>query len=624
MDAGAEDAVFYSIYPGLPAGASDGDALIQLQRLRDDCLAVASPLVRGYIWQHAQFDLQVALSAPPSHREPAFSGEEEPAARCDPGLPLVYGRTRYGHNLEDEWFVVYLLYEISRRIPGVYIRVWDSDGEFLLIEAAYAIPRWLKPENSQNRVFISQGSLHILPLPTSPAHVGLSLANPTLAEAVRVLSSGSVDTRASEGVQAAIGRKLEGYPERSRKNMHRVRCKVPLSVAQVLKHEPQLVALAVEAFYTRDHDAMAAASRMEKFLRGGQDEIVTVAVCLSKAMYAQLKQQVFQAPRIYPAEGQDDIGVKLACGFEMMYWERSNFQDEQAVGKTFRKGLEARGYFKDLLEGSKEHRQLLDAAFASYRETETFSRIREAMQVPAKRIDEILALEHKAEDFMNVDIPESDDDSWLYRGEDELTSAMQERQKEMDAHDKKSGAKTLAPVVEGEFDPSELTKTMKSFVDKISSFEGAEVPKNDEPVSMDLENFMQELKTALKLDNERAGDLQSGSSDSDSGEDDDSKGEDDFMEEYSDAIQHELKNSSVSKTFAQPDVSRASGSASTSATATGDDNLHVDVDLNLLKNLLDSYSSQQGLPGPASNVLGMMGMQLPDDKEEHKRKTRRK
>ncbi|XP_024522495.1 protein ecdysoneless homolog [Selaginella moellendorffii] len=96
------------------------------------------------------------------------------------------------------------------------------------------------------------------------------------------------------------------------------------------------------------------------------------------------------------------------------------------------------------------------------------------------------------------------------------------------------------------------------------------------------------------------------------------------MEEYSDAIQHELKNSSVSKTFAQPDVSRASGSASTSATATGDDNLPVDVDLNLLKNLLDSYSSQQGLPGPASNVLGMMGMQLPDDKEEHKRKTRRK
>eukprot|EP00976_Prorocentrum_cordatum_P003244 62633-Prorocentrum_minimum.AAC.2 len=39
----------------------------------------------------------------------------------------------------------------------------------------------------------------------------------------------------------------------------------------------------------------------------------------------------------------------------------------------------------------------------------------------------------------------------------------------------------------------------------------------------------------------------------------------------------------------------------------------VDVDLNLVKSLLSSYSAQGGLPGPASNLLGMMGLQLPDD-----------
>lgn len=31
-------------------------------------------------------------------------------------------------------------------------RVWDNDGEFLLIEAAYSLPRWLKPESAANRV----------------------------------------------------------------------------------------------------------------------------------------------------------------------------------------------------------------------------------------------------------------------------------------------------------------------------------------------------------------------------------------------------------------------------------------------------------------------------------------
>ncbi len=37
----------------------------------------------------------------------------------------------------------------------------------------------------------------------------------------------------------------------------------------------------------------------------------------------------------------------------------------------------------------------------------------------------------------------------------------------------------------------------------------------------------------------------------------------------------------------------------------------VDVDVNLVKSFLDSFSSQQGLPGPASNLLGLMGVQLP-------------
>lgn len=30
--------------------------------------------------------------------------------------------------------------------------MWDNDGDFLLIEAAYSLPRWLKPESATNRV----------------------------------------------------------------------------------------------------------------------------------------------------------------------------------------------------------------------------------------------------------------------------------------------------------------------------------------------------------------------------------------------------------------------------------------------------------------------------------------
>lgn len=39
----------------------------------------------------------------------------------------------------------------------------------------------------------------------------------------------------------------------------------------------------------------------------------------------------------------------------------------------------------------------------------------------------------------------------------------------------------------------------------------------------------------------------------------------------------------------------------------------VDIDLNLVESILNSYSSQQGLPGPASNLLGLMGIKVPPD-----------
>ena len=37
-------------------------------------------------------------------------------------------------------------------ITNTWSSVYDSDGEFLLIEAAEALPSWVKPTNSENRV----------------------------------------------------------------------------------------------------------------------------------------------------------------------------------------------------------------------------------------------------------------------------------------------------------------------------------------------------------------------------------------------------------------------------------------------------------------------------------------
>ncbi len=68
------------------------------------------------------------------------------------------------------------------------MQVWDNDGEFLLIEAAYALPRWLKPETAANRLWLRRGQLHLLPLPSAAAPD--LPASPTVGQALAVLREG--------------------------------------------------------------------------------------------------------------------------------------------------------------------------------------------------------------------------------------------------------------------------------------------------------------------------------------------------------------------------------------------------------------------------------------------------
>ena len=83
--------------------------------------------------------------------------------------PHVFGQTCFRDNVEDEWLIVYILFKLSERFEDLVIRqvpfygvctvdaeycsVSDSDGEFLLIEAANMLPKWVNPESAENRVF---------------------------------------------------------------------------------------------------------------------------------------------------------------------------------------------------------------------------------------------------------------------------------------------------------------------------------------------------------------------------------------------------------------------------------------------------------------------------------------
>ena len=46
-----------------------------------------------------------------------------------------------------------------------------------------------------------------------------------------------------------------------------------------------------------------------------------------------------------------------------------------------------------------------------------------------------------------------------------------------------------------------------------------------------------------------------------------------------------------------------------------ENNGELDVDLNLVGGLMKSFESQMGLSGPAGNLLGSMGLQLPENED---------
>jgi len=141
----------------------------------------------------------------------------------------------------------------------LFIRVFDDDGEFLLIESAHHIPKWLNPETSFNRVWIHCGKLHIIPLPISPGELSFFPNLNTkisLEKAISSIEQMKHKTGVFIDANTAIEERLKGYPLKIFDLQHRARCFLPIRIAFLLKECPQLVSAAVTAFYYRDVNAL--------------------------------------------------------------------------------------------------------------------------------------------------------------------------------------------------------------------------------------------------------------------------------------------------------------------------------------------------------------------------------
>jgi hypothetical protein len=339
-----------------------------------------------------------AAGSSQASRNPPLTGSDD---------PFLYATMRLRENVEDEWFATWLLRELSAGAAlrdaggsggsgsggggssnatsraqaqaastaaygpsspvsmildpavaaaanGAVFHLRDSDGQYLLIEAADALPRWMTPETTENRVFVFKGKLHAIPTGNAKG-VTLERCVPhvaDLASGAEWVRSHPSWTEASLAIQAPIRARIETHPAYGMESVHVARCVLPRDAAVVLSAHPGLVSHAVAALYGRDASDVARANRMAVFgpQPGGAgagagassssafaslapaSSLVPMSVRFSRSMYAQLAQTPFHAPKRYakvmPPGGHNDpnwrayeLGMKLACGLEILAWQ---------------------------------------------------------------------------------------------------------------------------------------------------------------------------------------------------------------------------------------------------------------------------------------------------------------
>lgn len=533
----------------------------------------------------------------------------------------LHGITDYGDSIEDEWLIVYILRELTKQFSDLWVRVSDSDGEFLLVEAANVLPKWLSPENDANRAWIHSGQLRIIPLRSEG---DAQSKNITLFEAVETVRSAADSLTHSTFVEAEAFYRLEKYPGQIEDSIHYAMVTIPRRLAYMIHEIPKSIAPAVEAFYLRDPIAMKPmmSASTERLIFPPKD-LINTSVKFTKVLYAQLKSQVFSPPPAWQdiftssekkaasagssADPQRkhamlELGIKVTCGFEML-----------AVGAAKSKNRTAREVAL-LLEDLAE--------------------------------DGDLVLPTDAEITGWKDFARDDSDSWM-------DINFEDFQKELDGKRSASKDRSFGDA-NAQADLRKIVSRFEAFLnDERAGIDGAEFDEMDEDddsddsgsedasdsedrdVSFDEEEFARMMREMMGMPADASMATNKGKEkipeQGSNKQEEDS--EDEEIRKLSEQMKAELNEHGAlaldptpKKPKAMKDKGKGKGMEEAPGSSKGADiddmeedsseDDEVDIDYNLAKNLLESFKGQAGMVGPVGTMLADMGIRLPRDESE--------
>ncbi|XP_049874060.1 protein ecdysoneless [Pectinophora gossypiella] len=521
-----------------------------LQILCESVNKTVQDLSSGYIWHRDELKVHIPISNKEYNDQP----------------PHLTSVTCFGDNIEDEWFIVYLLLEITKQHQNIVVQVIDNDGEFLLIESADFLPSWANPETTENRVFIYQNHIHLIPPSVIDSNTALNIT-----EAINMMLKVPQHTKSLE-IQQVILKRIGNYPAKINENLHNAVVTLPIDIAALLTLKPTLISPIVSAYC--NHDILdAKACKSIKF-----DNCVTTTIKFTKCLYAMLIHSKLmknvKTMKINENDKKSMIGVKLTCAYEMIMSKLSGDIFSSKEFQKFVKSLSKNGYFKDNIEGSKDYKQLLERAKEFFLNmecpinTQTSNYITHLMQTAEfNSLKEMLKIK-PAEELTE------DNDDWLNIHPEQLNDLLNSR------YGKQSKFKS-GDVLNSQT----LTTELSNFLKQTSDFEGIETdikqgPENG-PIEFDSEEFINSLKNMMNF-------VASGN-DADIYVDSDfSDDMDDFTIPEGD-LDKELKAKLFTNDKAGPQDSKT-----------------------ILLNMIKSVKEEEGSSGPSSNILKTIGINKTD------------
>lgn len=648
-----DDFVEYRIYfDTVPSGCDAAEAFLSAR------VAALFHLLRAdldaYHWQRDRFVLEIDVTG-------AKNAESDGSNH-----PHLFGHLRTGDGTEDEWYVVYLLRKASSTFRDMSCRIFDADGDVLLIEAALAMPSWVTPDNAENRCWLRGGDTHILARPKAGESMKLALAT-----ALESLRAGG--RRATDAVQREIQRRLDNYPQHAvQLSRHVCRAVLPEVIARLLIAVPSLVSVAL------DHIPPPTSTELSRLRKRSPDKgdralrfdcecvadkMVIIGVRLTRCQFARISALRIKLPqrftqthwRLPQAEKVDPkamrLGALLCAGLEAAYLEGSQSATSALrwpATSVVSKSPTLTAYFRSTSPWYKSRSFLaavraqgapdpidsewsaaIDRAFAQQHSLDAdFQTEFMDMYEKVGRNGELDLRQH----FRDAD----DDSSWLDVEPQDLDNELRRRQEEFDAYDAKRKASSDAKANEDATDAEveairqelgSLGGNLAEMLQKTSSILGVEKNKQAGIKADDDDEDEGSGDDPFFFDGEEDADSDEGNADpGEADADGDIGGLHKDMKSYMSALDDEL--GALDAEAADFDLGpNSEDRVGANEHATDDQNNEemslgshhirtdiapVELDSHAMAHLLASYCAETHMdPGPTSVMLRELGLKLP-------------